>query len=229
MAAVAHARRAHLDGALPLAALLAATVLLAPLHGAAYGVAVLYLVFAAAMAARGADRPGEPPLAWRLYAAGAGALAVGVALRGLDRELAALATAPVVLLTAGLAVHLRAKARHGVRRHGLPEALAGLAVASAAAVVLPGTVAGVAAPVAFGLAALLTACGRRAHDARIGRTLQAACLALLAAAALSGPLAAALYAVAGWLLTAASVAERAAGVTSTPAVPPPGAEPSPAA
>jgi hypothetical protein len=55
---------------------------------------------------------------------------------------------------------------------------------------------------------VLSACGRRAHDGRVGRTVEARCLILAVATLTTGPTSAALYAVAGWLLSAAAVAER---------------------
>lgn len=70
---------------------------------------------------------------------------------------------------------------------------------------------------------ILSACGRRAHDARVGRTLETAALCLAGAALLAFP---ALYAVAGWLVTAAAVAERP---TSGPGDRPLVAAPAPAA
>jgi hypothetical protein len=62
---------------------------------------------------------------------------------------------------------------------------------------------------------ILSACGRRDHDARIGRTIEASCLALMFATLGTGPAAAGLYAVAGWLLTAAAVAEREPATSET--------------
>ena len=84
----------------------------------------------------------------------------------------------LAVFAAAFAVHLRAKAGHGICRIGI-----------------------------------LSACGRRAHDARVGRTLEATALVLAAAVAFSLP---ALYAVAGWLLTAAAVAERPEGAATSP-------------
>lgn len=164
-------RPARLDGALPLAALLALGLVVTPLHDALYAVAALYLTFAAAMASGGADRPGEPQLAWSLYALGAGFLAVFVPLGGFVDALRTAVYGPLVLMGIGFAAHTFIKAHHGgVVRIGL-----------------------------------LSAFGRRRHDARIGRTLEATALMLVAAVLLSEP---ALYAVAGWLLTVAAVAER---------------------
>jgi hypothetical protein len=195
MAELDDPRRPVLDGALPLAALLAAALLIAPLHAAAYGLAALYLVFAAGMATSGSDRPGEPDLPWRLYALGAGFLAIAVPAGGIDDALKPLVAAPLALIAAGLVIHVCVKGRHGIRRVGL-----------------------------------LSAFGRREHDARIGRTLEAMAVALAVATAGTGPAAAGLYAVAGWLLAAASVAERGpAGSTSAREDQPPAAAPAPAA
>ena len=55
---------------------------------------------------------------------------------------------------------------------------------------------------------LLSAYGRRCHDARIGRTLEAFVAVIALATALTGVASAALFAVAGWLLTAGAVQER---------------------
>ncbi len=55
---------------------------------------------------------------------------------------------------------------------------------------------------------ILSACGRRAHDARVGRCVEVSGLVLAAAAITHGIASPALYAVAAWLLTAAAVAER---------------------
>lgn len=63
---------------------------------------------------------------------------------------------------------------------------------------------------------ILSACGRRAHDARVGRTLEAAVLILAAGAVLAQP---APFAVAGWLVTAAAVAERPEPTTAPEAQP----------
>jgi hypothetical protein len=164
-------RRALLDGALPLAALLSVALFVgAP---ATFAVATLYLVFAAGIASGGADRPGEPELAWRLYALGTGGLALLVPIIGFVPALKPVAALPLLAIAAGFAVHVRIKARHGVCRIGV-----------------------------------LSACGRRAHDARVGRALELMVSVLAAATVVSGPWSAALYAVAGWLLTAAAVAER---------------------
>lgn len=70
---------------------------------------------------------------------------------------------------------------------------------------------------------LLSAFGRRAHDGRVGRTLELMCLALAIASVTHEP---AVYAVAGWLLTSAAVAERP---TSEPEGRPSSAEPAPVA
>jgi hypothetical protein len=193
MAGVDHPRRAVLDGALPLAALLALTLAFAPLHGVTYGLAAVYLFFAAGISTSGADRPGEPLVAWRAYAIAAGLLAVLVPLVGIDGRLKPLFAVPLALVAFGFAVHLREKLRHGVCRIGI-----------------------------------LSACGRREHDARIGRTLETMCLALALGTIGDGPAAAGLFAVAGWLLTSAAVAERA-GATSEREDQPPAAEPAQAA
>jgi hypothetical protein len=173
VAGVENPRRAILDGALPLAALLAVSLALAPIRPAAYGLATLYLVFAAGMARGGADRPGEPELPWRLYGIAAGLLAPLVPLIGVKPELKPLVALPLAIVAVGFVVHLKVKLSHGVCRVGI-----------------------------------LSACGRRAHDARIGRSIEAMCLALMFATIGTGPAAAGLFAVAGWLLTAAAVAER---------------------
>ncbi len=165
MAVSDHSSPALLDGALPLIALLAVAMLLGgdaglPVHA----VTALYLVFAAGIATGGAERPGEPFSAWRLYAGSMALLAVGLPFGGPW-------SAPgLVLFGAGFVVHLVAKASHGIVRIGL-----------------------------------LSACGRRAHDARVGRRLEAAALVLAAAVLFAQP---ALFAVAGWLVTAAAVPER---------------------
>ncbi len=70
---------------------------------------------------------------------------------------------------------------------------------------------------------LLSAFGRRAHDGRVGRTLELMCVALAAAAATHEPV---LYVVAGWLLTSAAVAERP---SSEPEAQPASGAPAPAA
>src|SRR4051812_44736137 len=114
MAGVDYPRRPVLDGALPLAALLAVTLAFAPLHGAAYALASLYLFFAAGMATGGAERPGEPLLAWRAYAVAAGLLAVLVPASGLDGRLKPLIAVPLAMVAFGFAVHVRVKLRHGV-------------------------------------------------------------------------------------------------------------------
>jgi hypothetical protein len=171
-----------------LAALLAVTLAFAPLHGVVYGLASVYLFFAAGMATSGADRPGEPLVAWRSYAIAAGLLALLVPLTGFDERLKPLLAVPLALVGFGLAAHLRAKLRHGVCRVGI-----------------------------------LSAFGRREHDARIGRTLETMCLALALGTAGDGPGAAGLFAVAGWLLTSAAVAERD-GATSEREDQPPVAE-----
>jgi hypothetical protein len=188
MAGAEHPRRAVLDGALPLAALLAVTLVFAPLHGVTYGLAAVYLFFAAGMATSGADRPGEPLVAWRAYALAAGLLALLVPMTGFDARLRPLLAVPLALAAFGLAAHMRVKARHGVCRVGL-----------------------------------LSAFGRREHDARIGRTLETMLLAMALGTAGHGPAAAGLFAVAGWLLTSASVAERT-GATSEREDQPPAAE-----
>jgi hypothetical protein len=182
-----------LDGALPLAALLAVVLAFAPIRGAAYGLAALYLFFAAGMAASGADRPGEPLLAWRAYGLAAGLLAGIVPATGFDERLKPLLVVPLVLVAFGFLVHLRVKLRLGLYRVGI-----------------------------------LSACGRREHDARVGRTLETMCLALVLGTLGHGPAAAGLFAVAGWLLTSASVAERRAP-TSEREAQPPAAEPARAA
>jgi hypothetical protein len=64
---------------------------------------------------------------------------------------------------------------------------------------------------------ILSACGRRRQDARVGRTVELMCVALAVATASTGPGSAACFAVFAWLLTAASVSER----------PEPGEEPQP--
>src|SRR3712207_9482868 len=98
MAGVDHPRRPLLDGALPLAALLAVTLAIAPLHGVTYGLASVYLFFAAGMATSGADRPGEPLAAWRAYAIAAGLLAVLVPAIGFDGRLKPLLAVPLALV-----------------------------------------------------------------------------------------------------------------------------------
>jgi hypothetical protein len=173
MSGVDHPRRAILDGALPLAALLAVTLALAPLRPVTYGLATLYLVFAAGMASGGAERPGEPRLPWHLYGLAAGLLAALVPAIGIEPGLKPLLAVPLALVAVAFLAHLKVKLAHGVCRVGI-----------------------------------LSACGRRAHDARIGRTIEAMCLALMLGTMGTGPAAAGLYAVAGWLLTAAAVAER---------------------
>ena len=75
---------------------------------------------------------------------------------------------------------------------------------------------------------ILSACGRRAHDARVGRTVEVAALVLAAAAITDGVASPALYAVAAWLLTAAAVAERRR-LASEPEAQPHAAAPAPAA
>lgn len=183
MGLLADARRPALDGALPLALLLTVLLAVPRLHGLITALASLVLVFASATAlSTGAERPGEPPLAWRLYGIGAAALAVTVVVGG------AAETVPLGVIVAGLLVHVHFKAPHGVQRFGL-----------------------------------LSAFGRRAHDARVGRTLELACVAFALAPALDAP---ALYVVAGWLLTAAAVAERP---TSEPEGQPSPGAPAPAA
>ena len=165
MALLADTRRPALDGAIPLAAVLTLLLAVPALRGLIPALAAVVLVFAAAMClSTGADRPGEPPLAWRLYGIGAAALAVTVVVGG------AAETMPLGVIVAGLLVHVHFKAPFGVQRLGL-----------------------------------LSAFGRRAHDARVGRTLELACVTLTLAPSLDAP---ALYVVAGWLLTAAAVAER---------------------
>jgi hypothetical protein len=148
-------------------------LIVAPLHGLAYGLAALYLVFAAGMATGGADRTGEPLLAWRCYSLAAGLLAAIVPATGIDERLKPLLIIPLAIVAFGFVVHVRVKVGHGVWRVGI-----------------------------------LSACGRREHDARVGRTLEAMCLALVLGTLGSGPAAAGLFAVVGWLLSAASVAER---------------------
>lgn len=162
MATMDAPRRALLDGAVPLAALVSVALYLgAPVT---YAVTTLYLVFAAGITSGGAERPGEPELSWRLYAISMGLLAATVPFGGL------FVIPGLVVFGVAFVLHVRAKAAHGIRRVGI-----------------------------------LSACGRRAHDARVGRTLEVAALTLAAAVVLD---VAALYAVAGWLLTAAAVAER---------------------
>lgn len=73
---------------------------------------------------------------------------------------------------------------------------------------------------------ILSACGRRSHDARVGRTVETAALVLAAAAIPEGVISPALYATAAWLMTAAAVAERP---TSEPAARPLAAAPARAA
>ncbi len=192
MAGVDQSRRPLLDGAVPLAALLAVALVFAPLHSVTYGLAALYLVFAAGMASGGAERPGEPLLPWRSYGIAAGLLALLVPAVGIEPALRPLLAAPLALVAIGFAVHLRVKLRLGVFRVGI-----------------------------------LSACGRREHDARVGRTLETMCLALALGAFGEGPAAAGLFAVAGWLLAAAAVAERSA--TSAREDRPPASEPAPAA
>lgn len=173
---------ALLDGALPLMALLTVALYLG--SALTYAITTLYLVFAAGIGSGGADRPGEPDRAWRLYAISMGLLAVGVPLGG------AFVVPGLTVFAAGFLVHLGAKAGHGICRVGI-----------------------------------LSACGRRAHDARVGRTLEATALVLAAAVVFAAP---ALYAVAGWLLTTAAVAERPKGAATT-ATRPLAAGPAPAA
>jgi hypothetical protein len=194
MSGVAQPRRPLLDGALPLAALLAVVLAFAPIRNAAYGLATLYLFFAAGMAASGADRAGEPLLAWRAYGIAAGLLAGIVPAIGFDERLKPLLAVPLALVAFGFVVHLRVKVRLGVCRVGL-----------------------------------LSAFGRREHDARIGRTLEVMCVALALGTLGHGPAAAGLFAVAGWLLTSASVEERGGGATSAREDQPPAAEPARAA
>jgi hypothetical protein len=160
----------------------------APIRGAAYGLATLYLFFAAGMAPSGAERVGEPLVAWRAYGIAAGLLAALVPATGFDDRLRPLLIVPLGLVALGFVVHLRAKLRLGVCRVGI-----------------------------------LSACGRREHDARVGRTLEAMCLALVLGTLGQGPAAAGLFAVAGWLLTSASVAERG-GVTNAREDQPPAVE-----
>lgn len=173
MAGAEQPRRPLLDGALPLAALLTLALSLAPLHGAAYALAALYLFFGAGMAPSGADRPGEPLLAWRAYGIACGLLALIVPVAALVPRLAPLEIVPVAVAAIGFGVHVHTKAALGVCRVGL-----------------------------------LSALGRREHDARVGRTLEAMLLALTLGAIGHGPASAGLFAVAGWLLTAAATAER---------------------
>jgi hypothetical protein len=195
MPAVDHPRSPALDGALPLAALLAVTLIVAPLHGAVYGLASLYLVFAAGMASGGAERPGEPALAWRVYSIAAGLLALIVPATGIEPRLAPLAAIPLALFAIGFVIHLKVKLAHGVCRVGI-----------------------------------LSACGRREHDARIGRTLEAMCMVLAVATVAGGRPGAGLFAVSGWLLAAAAVAERPEpGVSYALEDRPPVAEPARAA
>ena len=193
MAAVDDARRPRADGALPLATLLGIALLVEPLHPALYGLAALYLTFAAAMASGGAERPGEPRGPWRLYALGAAGLAIVVPLGGIVEAVEPYELIPLGLIAAGFLLHVRLKLSHGVHRFGL-----------------------------------LSAAGRRSHDARVGRTLEATIAVLAGAALLPAPGAPALYAIAGWMLTAASVAERESA-SSAREDQPPAAAPAPAA
>ena len=192
MAGAEQSRRPLLDGALPLAALLTLALSVAPLHGCAYGLAALYLFFGAGMAPSGADRPGEPLLAWRAYGLACGLLALLVPAVGFEPRLAPAELVPVMVAALGFVVHVRAKADLGVCRIGL-----------------------------------LSALGRREHDARVGRTLEAMLLALGLGVLGSGPASAGLFAVAGWLLTAAATAERRS--KSEREDRPPASEPAPVA
>jgi hypothetical protein len=173
MAAVENPRLPLADGAAPLCALLGVTLVFQPLNDVAYGLAALYMTFAAAMATGGGERPGEPALPWRVYAMGTAALAVIVPLTAFRPDLRFLELIAVGLLAAGFVVHVVLKLRHGAVRVGI-----------------------------------LSACGRRAHDARVGRTLEAAALVMAAATVTEGVVSPALYATAAWLITAAAVAER---------------------
>lgn len=193
MAAVDDPRLPLADGAAPLCALLAVTLLIRPLHDVAYALAALYMTFAAAMATGGGERPGEPTLPWRVYAVGCAALAVIVPLTAFEPGLRFLELIVLGLLAIGFVAHVVLKFDHGAVRVGV-----------------------------------LSAVGRRAHDARVGRTVEAAAVVLTAAAVTDGVASPALYAVAAWLLTAAAVAERSAA-TSEPGGQLPAGAPAPAA
>lgn len=217
------ARRPALDGAGPVVVLIAVP-LLAPLAGldirdAIFAVPVIFLALAAAMAGGGAKRPGEPAAAWRLYALAAAVLAVAwvPALRGYASGAGAL------LLVGGLLAHLRSRLSHHLSLQALAEAVPGLvAVPIVVLLVAEPTPSLALAIVAFILAGVLQAGGRRAQDAHIGWRLWGVCTATLAAIALTPErpeIGAALLAVAGWLLTTAAVAERPAPVPALAALP----------
>ncbi len=235
------AHRPALDGVGPLVVLIAVPFL-APVAGldvrdAIFAVPVIFLALAAAMASGGARRPGEPAAAWRLYALAALTLTVAwvPALRGYAAVAGALA------LVLGLLAHLRPRLGHGLRRDALVEAVPGLVAVPIVTLLTARLTLGLAlALVAFMLAGVLQAGGRRAQDARIGWRLWATTTAVLAAGALMPTrpeVGAALYAVAGWALTTAAVAERSAPTPATPPQPPrsgqvgpiPSAEPAPGA
>ncbi|MGI8623965.1 MAG: hypothetical protein ACR2NB_10905 [Solirubrobacteraceae bacterium] len=122
----ANTREPALDGAVPLALLLAipwlAPMVGVPLRGVAYGVGMLFLGLGAALAGRAALRPDEPRWAWRLYAlagllaaaALGGALVVELGGQEVDTALR-VARASVGVVALGLALHVRADARPGGR------------------------------------------------------------------------------------------------------------------
>jgi diguanylate cyclase (GGDEF)-like protein len=199
-------------------------------------VPILFLVFASALAVSASRRDGEPRAPWLAYAlfagAAAAATAVGIALMVADSEtrlayqLGAFSSTSLVL---ALGLHLAPRLRHARRERVLDAAQLLVLVAAAGVffVVVPGvrdgdallTLVFVADLIAFVLAGLLAVCGRRRQDLLVGRRIWLAVLFVLvgdglAAAAAAGVLdvadevCAAFYAVSGWFMASAAVAER---------------------
>jgi diguanylate cyclase (GGDEF)-like protein len=217
-----------------------------------FAVPLLFLVFACALSFAASRREGEPRLPWLAYGASAGlgvaATVAGIVLHvagsdlRLPSHLAALAS---LALLAGLVAHLRPRLRHARTERLLDAAqMQVLAVAAAVFFVLvPAlregdtllTLVFAASLVAFVTAGFLAVAGRRRQDLLVGRRLWMATLFIVvahglmaadAAALLAADeaIAAALYAVAGWFLAGAAVAERPAPTPQDVAGPAPGAE-----
>jgi diguanylate cyclase (GGDEF)-like protein/putative nucleotidyltransferase with HDIG domain len=203
-----------------------------------FAVPLIFLMFASALAMGASKREGEPRLPWLSYAlsagvaAGATALGIGMQVAGSDSRLPYhVGTIASLALLVGVFAHLRPRLRHA-RRERVLDALQLLVLTVAAGVffvVVPGlregdrllTLVFVIDLIAFVLAGLLSVAGRRRQDLRVGRRLWLATLCIVfgdgfVAATAAGvadvpqEVGAALFAVAGWFLASAAVAERPA-------------------
>ena len=232
------ARRPRLDGALPLALMIAAPWVLA-LFGAEFPV-LLYLVtavfsvFGAALCVVASRRVNEPHAAWLIYAASAAAVAAA-ATTGLVLEVLGRSTDPAftvaavasALLPLAIALHVRPRLRFIGRANvlGPMEVATLVAVATVVFVVAPGFSDGsallaasvVVCLLAFVAAGLLAASGRRRDDRSVGRRIWATAGCALIAQSLvtrgaSPDVAVGVLAVAAWFLAGAATLERPAPV-----------------